>query len=61
METAIKHDKFSLGSFALNDFLHGTFWVIFLFGIALVALVGAPVCEILNGLSSELRSAGIIK
>jgi len=33
METAIEHDKFSLGSFALDDFAHGTFWVIFLFGI----------------------------
>lgn len=33
METASANDKFSLGSFALNDFVSSTFWVIFLFGI----------------------------
>jgi len=32
MQTAMSHDKFSLGSFGL-DFTRPTFWVIFLFGI----------------------------
>ncbi|MEM9481066.1 MAG: sodium:solute symporter [Verrucomicrobiota bacterium] len=34
MEVAAENEKFSLGSFALDDFATATFWVIFLFGIA---------------------------
>ncbi|MDF1711190.1 MAG: hypothetical protein P1U90_03075 [Akkermansiaceae bacterium] len=33
IETAVANNKFSLGSFSLNEFASTTFWVIFLFGL----------------------------